>query len=572
MPLSLGSVPEPAAKSRGWSRAFAGWHLAKSLIATRTRIYLHLLIAAKGMIGLLDLLLASLMYLLFVILQSTGPLPPPRFWWVPHSVPAVAVASLIVVVARSLGEVALTREVVTLTQSIYGGFLLRLSQGYCDVRWEQYVVRNRSELLKYCSVTALDAAFSYQLLIEAASSALVVTLLALALVYKGFWIACTLAVFSAGMLLVHRFWLGNRMRQASASRERASRTLQIGLAELFSSAKEIRAYRNAAFFQRRLAQEAANLGRANVRLGVLPQISRTMAEQGVVIIFLVIVLAVQLWNGEIHRLLSILVFYFVLSRRLIPLVGQMILNLGQMDGALENLQIVRREFDHNESRRNPADATLPPHPGYALELDHVTFAYQESLAVIKDIDLQIEERELVILRGTSGTGKSTLLNMIAGVISPTAGSLRVDRSTLAYVPQEITLLDDTIRVNLLFGLARKSDAELMGALETASLAEFVVGLPRGLDTRVGDNGVLFSGGQRQRLGLARALVRCPKLLLLDEATSALDYENERRVLDRLRQVDPPAILMVTHRPAVSYASARIYSMEGGALIPWAITS
>lgn len=104
------------------------------------------------------------------------------------------------------------------------------------------------------------------------------------------------------------------MRATSASRERTLRTLQIGIAEVFSCAKEIRAYRNAAFFQRRLAEEATILGDSNMRLGSLPQISRAMADQGVIVAFLFIILAVQLWNGEVHKLLSLLVFYFVLSR------------------------------------------------------------------------------------------------------------------------------------------------------------------------------------------------------------------------------------------------------------------
>src|SRR6185437_12057643 len=102
-----------------------------------------------------------------------------------------------------------------------------------------------------------------------------------------------------------------------------------------------------------------------------------------------------------------------------------------------------------------------------------------------------------------------------------------------YVPQEIALLDDSIRNNLLFGLPNKSDQELMAALATAQLTDFVAAQPSRLDTGVGDNGALFSGGQRQRLGLARAILRGPRLLLLDEATSALDAENERRILESL---------------------------------------
>jgi len=543
----------------------ARMRLAKSLISRGRQRQLILLIVGKVLLGCGDLLLATLVYELFVLLQRTGPGFAEYPHWVPQSVGSVAGVSLAVVMLRSFGEIALTRGTIAYTQGLYADFLLRLAESYGVVRWEDYVQRNRSELLKYCSVTALDAAYAYQLLIEAISAALVVGLLGVALFYKGVWIACTLLLFSFGMLCMHRFWLGGRMQAAASARERASRVVQIGLAELFSSAKEIRAYRNAAFFQARLREEAANLGEANVRLGVLPQISRTMAEQGVVIAFLGVVLAVQLWHGDVHRLLALLVFYFVLSRRLLPLIGQATLNLGQMEGAYENLEIVQRELRRNAVNRTPNDAVELPQAEYALELEHVGFAFAEGAPVLKDVELHVAHGEVVILRGVSGAGKSSLLNLVAGVAQPTNGVVRVDRSALAYVPQEITLLDDSIRINLLFGLAEIGDEELMRALTAASLSEFVRGLPLGLDTRVGDNGVLFSGGQRQRLGLARALVRRPKLLLLDEATSALDAENERMVLENMQRAGGPAILMVTHRVTGHYPSARIFSIANGRL-------
>jgi ABC-type multidrug transport system fused ATPase/permease subunit len=170
-----------------------------------------------------------------------------------------------------------------------------------------------------------------------------------------------------------------------------------------------------------------------------------------------------------------------------------------------------------------------------------------------------------VLHGSSGVGKSSLLNLIAGVSQPATGVIQVDRRSIAYVPQEIALLDDSIRNNLLFGLSDRSDEELMTALATAQLAAFVAAQPFGLDTNVGDNGALFSGGQRQRLGLARAILREAQLLLLDEATSALDEENERRVLENLN-MSGKAVLLVTHRVLTRVFGHRVFQLQGGHLV------
>ena len=155
--------------------------------------------------------------------------------------------------------------------------------------------------------------------------------------------------------------------------------------------------------------------------------------------------------------------------------------------------------------------------------------------------------------------------MIAGLLLPDSGTVRIDRSSVAYVPQEVVLLDDSIRNNVLFGLTGVTDQELMRALAAASLEEFVVTAPLGLDTGVGDNGVLLSGGQRQRIGLARAILRGARLLLLDEATSALDEVNEARVLANLR-ASGVAVLLVTHRVQREMVGQRVLRLEGGGLI------
>jgi ABC-type bacteriocin/lantibiotic exporter with double-glycine peptidase domain len=258
-------------------------------------------------------------------------------------------------------------------------------------------------------------------------------------------------------------------------------------------------------------------------------------------------------------------FYFVLSRRLLPLISQISFMAGQMESSYKNVQIVADELNECLLYRTDKSVAQKTNSNLVVELEQVSFSFHEGAPLLLNLNLCLRHGERVLLHGVSGCGKSSLLNLIAGVLQPTSGAVRVDPARVAYVPQEVALLDDSIRNNLLFGLAAKSDAELMHALAVANLREFIAAQQFGLDTGVGDNGVLFSGGQRQRLGVARAILRGASLLLLDEATSALDEENESQVLANL-SASGIAIVLVTHRAPKRDFAQRVFRLEHGCLI------
>ena len=551
-------------KTKPRIRSFAGSKSAVvlRLLSFRTGLALLLLIGGRVAVGICDLLVAATMYLLFLLLQSRAPAP--NLLGRPQTILSLGIITAVLVVARAIMDSSTALLALRRIHNLQTEFLLRLVRGYTEMQWTRFVERNRSELLNYALHTTRDAADFYHRWIELVASTIIIVIMTIATLWESPLAACGIAVILAAIYVLHRYGIRSSLHTATASREDSQRTLQHDLADLFSSGKEIRTYHLQSFFSDRIHRHAQRMAWSNTRAVFLPQVGRSMADQGAVLVFLAMVILVQFSHRDTHQMLALLAFYFVLSRRLLPLISQIALIAGQMESAWESVRLVDTELRECSRYRACESPARPPSPGYAVEFSHVSFSYCEDKPIFIDVDFRLREGEFVVLQGASGIGKSSLLNLIAGIIQPQSGEIRCDRAEVSYVPQEVPLLDDSIRNNLLFGLSGLSDDELMHALTIARLDQFVIAHPSGLETRVGDNGSLLSGGQRQRLGLARALVRGGNTLLLDEATSALDEDSEGQLLEALTS-SGKTVLLVTHRPRPHAFADRVLQLRDGRL-------
>jgi ATP-binding cassette subfamily C protein len=262
---------------------------------------------------------------------------------------------------------------------------------------------------------------------------------------------------------------------------------------------------------------------------------------------------------------------------LLVLVSRMTAPIGQIHQAAEQfvhllavsdkMQQLQRELAC-ASRGDGKNADAP-FPEGDITFENVSFirtssvdvpANTETGGLIRDLNMTIGHGEFLVITGDSGTGKTTLLDLLAGLYRPTSGRIVVGARTLdsttfaawrrglAYVPQDPFLFHDTIRRNLSWANPRADEMQMWNVLGMTGADGLVRRMEHGLDTVVGERGTLVSGGERQRIALARALLRSPRLLILDEATSALDSESERRILVELRSmIFRPTIVLVAHR-------------------------
>jgi ATP-binding cassette subfamily B protein len=246
---------------------------------------------------------------------------------------------------------------------------------------------------------------------------------------------------------------------------------------------------------------------------------------------------------------------------------------------MEAMEELRRQQPEVADRPDARDPPAADPRGAELVFDEVAFRHSARSAGLDGVGFTAAPGSTVAVVGASGAGKTTLVRLALRLIDPQSGHVAIDgvdlralrqaalRETIALVPQDVALFNDTLKANVAFGRPGASDEAVWAALESAELAEFVRGLPDGVETRVGERGLKLSGGERQRVGLARALLADPRLLILDEATSALDSRTEAAIQQTLRRARVGrTTLIVAHRLSTVADADQILVLKGGRIV------
>jgi ATP-binding cassette subfamily B protein len=233
-------------------------------------------------------------------------------------------------------------------------------------------------------------------------------------------------------------------------------------------------------------------------------------------------------------------------------------------------------FDVKSDVEDAPDAKRLEARGGAVRFEGVSFAHEGRSAGLEDVSFEVAPGSFLGVVGPSGAGKSTILKLLFRFYDPVAGRVTVDgqdvrdltqtslRFALGLVPQDVVLFNDTLRVNIGYGDPEADDAQILEAARRAQLADFIASLPEGLDTRVGERGLKLSGGEKQRVGVARAILKDPAILVLDEATSSLDSETEREVQAALAEATKGrTTIAVAHRLSTIARADLILVLEDG---------
>jgi ATP-binding cassette subfamily B protein len=251
----------------------------------------------------------------------------------------------------------------------------------------------------------------------------------------------------------------------------------------------------------------------------------------------------------------------------------------EIKGSMANIENM---FDLMELSSKVIDAPAAPQLNVLqghIRFEQVSFDYQPDRQILKNISFDIKPGEKVAIVGASGAGKSTLVKLLFRFYDPTQGSITIDgqdisgvsqeslRRAIGIVPQDTVLFNSSIFDNIRYGKPEASDEEVHNAIRMAHLEAFIKQLPDGVDTMVGERGLKLSGGEKQRVAIARTILKRPPILLFDEATSSLDSKSERSILAALREIaEGHTSLVIAHRLSTIVDADRIVVLDQGSIV------
>jgi ABC-type multidrug transport system fused ATPase/permease subunit len=382
-------------------------------------------------------------------------------------------------------------------------------------------------------------------------------------------------------------WLLYRLLNQSAKRlGLAESNLTIAnnekIVEVLNSYRESVARNRRYFYAKEIEKTKFQLAHTLADIAFLPSISKYVIESTVVLGTLIISASQFLLQDASHAVATLSVF-MAASTRIAPAVmriQQGTIGIRQSLGSAGPTLTLIESLEGVEENPEASNLLETQHAGFipTIEIRDLSLTYpQKEIPALNHIFLNIESGSFVAIVGPSGAGKTSLVDVLLGVLSASSGKVLISGKppletiaqwpgAIAYVPQDVAMSSGTIKENITLGFPHHSEDQLLieGALRLAQLSEFIESLPQGLDTQVGERGTKLSGGQRQRLGIARAMFTKPKLLVLDEATSALDGQTESDISSSILKLKGnTTVVMIAHRlSTVRFADAVVYIDQG----------
>ena len=477
------------------------------------------------------------------------------------------------------------RYQVRFNYTLYTRMSSELLHYYLNESYLQHINRNTSDVIRNVNQQTLDLIQGFLFPILLLVTEILVVLLLLAFLIAINPIATLYVFVLIGVCVMGIFYYSRAKLQQSGevvARNRSASNKAV--LQSLGSFKTTKMLGKETFFVDSFNSAVQQMSIANQYLDLTQSLPRFFLETSIVTVMMSLAM-ILLYQGQPSGELILMLSVFGLAGiRLLPSMNRILNSLNSikyMQGVLKDVMgdIVSATKMNNTVKINENSRTNE-FVFESLTLKNINFNYVSNTPVLRNISLTIERNQSIGFVGHSGSGKSTLIDIMLGLLSQKTGNIVINgrniddvlpewQRSVGYIPQDIYLIDDTIKANIAFGI-KKDDvdyAQIMTVLEVAQLDELICSLPNGIETVIGERGVKLSGGQRQRIGIARALYHNPQILVMDEATAALDNMTEKAFMSAINNLKgKKTLIMIAHRLSTVKDCDIIYFMENGEIV------
>lgn len=491
---------------------------------------------------------------------------------------------IIIFFAKSVTAILINRTIIRFCFKQSTELRLRLLDAYQSMPYERYLLRNSSEYIRNFELAHKFSMSTLASILRLVSDGLVAIVIASFLAFTSIQAMSVLLAILVSAMAVYVKYYRPKVAKYGEEENFYARKIFQNTNEGIAGLKEIRILGKESYFLKKMRRLVTDYSSVAGKALVIKGAPRYLLELIVVSFVVIMIFSVNLTGDRLNEVLPVLSMFGIASMRLVPAANNIITSITILQFGRNSVGLLYKDLYGmpKEKLTNTVTSEECFDVFETLDLKHITFYYPNTKKpALKDISLKIKKGDIVGIIGKSGSGKSTLADVVLGLLKPRGGSICVNsqelkpehlkqwRSRVAYLPQQYFFIDSSIKNNVALG---QEDHEidvikLKAVLKSVGLSSFIDELPQGVETIIGEKGLLISGGQRQRIAIARALYYDREIIVLDEPTSALDGDTEAAIIqDIIDIVEKKTLIIIAHSLVTLKFCNRIVRLENGLLV------
>ncbi len=498
----------------------------------------------------------------------------------------IAIILVSIYAIKSIFSALIMKTVIDFSQNQQVHLRRKLITAYQNMPYSKVIQRNSSDYVNAIQILVPNFANLVMFCLQALGDSIVAIMIIGFLAWTNPFAFGFLAIVTGICLLLFDWFIRNRMIAAGQRSNVSSSSIVRHTNESLRGFKEIRVLKQEQFFNQNLVNSASTFASSQILINFFSMLPKYIFEM-IIIIFIcgVSVVASRVIEDPVSLIPTLGVFGMA-SIRLVPLARSLSFTLGRIRSSKDTVVKLARDLEQTEyeaetlSSEKPTVTSGLKEQVQTIGLNRVSFTYPgNTKKALNKISLIINAGNHIGIIGSSGAGKTTLVDTLLGLLPPSEGQVLFNGKDItnspdilwqnvAYLPQEIFIIDGTVAQNIALGVNENmvDQKQLQHAISKAQMRRVIKGLPNGLLTNLGENGFKLSGGQRQRIALARAFYFNRSILVLDEATSSLDIKIEKNIIDYLKNLKSKVtVISITHRVQSLKHSDQIFEISNGKL-------